>query len=218
VTLLGQAEVKALPDGEIQMPGDPPTKMREVGPYVWEAVDKPEQKVAAEVKDGKVVHLSAGWLMPVPGYLNAAWNLPLFLASLCLLALVVAAWPLSALARRRYGSSFGLTGREAGLYRLTRLAAIACLLCIGCWFAVLMTVQADLTKLNDGLDPMIRTAQVFGLLSLVGVVVALMNLGAVWGGARSWFAKLSSLLVAVAVIDIAWIIINFHLLTLSTRF
>jgi CubicO group peptidase (beta-lactamase class C family) len=222
--LFNQMHIAALPDGQIQIDalkddgGVKPLTWREVGPYVWRDT-KSDSRIAAIVKDGKVVSFSAAWFQPVPKSLQSGWNVPLLCASLAILALVVLLWPISAWARGRYGKSFTLTGRSATLYRLTRVAALASVACIASWVLLILSGTSELASLDNHLVPWIRITQLLGLFAIAGTVVSALNLVTVWGdGSRSWFAKVSSLLIVAASASVVWIILAFKLLTLSTNF
>ena len=57
-------------------------------------------------------------------------------------------------------------------------------------------------------------AQVLGLLTVVGATIALWNAVLVGGGARSAWAKIGSLLPALALLYLVWFSFAFHLISL----
>jgi len=229
LNLVGQAKVTALPDGAIEFKafktaGGAVKKWREVGPFLWQEVNG-ESRLAAVVKDGRVTAFTSDDLppafvfQPVPAAFNAGWNLPLLFASLAILALAAVLWPISAIVRRRYGGRFALAGRSALLYRLVRGVAIVDLLVFIGWAAVLAAVGADFTLLNGPILPLIRVIQILEIVGVLGAVVAVLNLLAVWGeSGRGWWAKVSSLAMALACVSVVWFIFSLNLLSLGLNF
>jgi CubicO group peptidase (beta-lactamase class C family) len=228
-SLLGQATVKADPDGLVEVSafktvGGAVKKWREVGPMVWQEVNG-ESRMAATMKNGRVATIlnddepPVFVLMPVPAKLNAAWAMPLLFGSIGVLALCVVLWPISILVRRRYGQAFALSGRAAMLYRLVRVAAIVDLILVAGWLALFSMLGTAIGLLDDPIDPWLRLLQVLGVLAILGAVVGVWNLVTVWrDGARSWWAKVSSLMLAIALLSAVWFILTLHLITASLQF
>ncbi|HEY3812757.1 MAG TPA: serine hydrolase domain-containing protein [Caulobacteraceae bacterium] len=222
-SLLGQTTVKALPDGTIQVssykdPAGAVKTWREVGPMLWQHVNGTD-RMAATVANGRVTSLrqeddpTVEMLIPVPASIDGRWMMPWAQFALTILILCVALWPISAIARWRYGHRFELTGRAAMLYRLVRVVAIVDLLFVAGWMAVL---GHDFGSFDTPLDPWLRAMQAFGVLVILASLVGLWNLATVWrDGARSWWAKVSSLLIAAACLTPVWFIFALHLITAS---
>ena len=158
-------------------------------------------------------------LQPVSGAMSApaTWNLPLFYASLGILAIAAVSWPAAAIIRRRYGHRFELTGREAMLYRLTRAVCVVDLTFAGLWFWFMS--QKDVQWFSSSTDGIIRLIQLVGLVGVVGALAPLANVGAVFGdSSRSWWAKVSSVLIAVACVACVWFAISLKLVTLQIAY
>lgn len=227
--LPGESVVNALPDGTIKVstiktPSGAVKTWREVGPFLWQEVGGVTQ-LKAIVKDGKVDHLTTSDLpaievyQPVPWAYRTGWNMLAFQASLVTLLLLVVSWVVAVFARRKYGKSFELTGREATLYRLVRVTAIVDLVVMGGWLTMLTMVSKDYSLLDDNLDPWMHILQFGSLLGLLGAIVALANVFYVWkDGSRSWWGKIASVLVALACLDMAWFVIILHLLGPGVNF
>ena len=156
-------------------------------------------------------------LQPVSGAMSAAWNLPLFYITLGILAIAAVSWPAAAIIRKRYGHRFELTGRAALLYRMTRAVCVVDLACAGLWFWFMSHKgSAWFSSSNDGL---IRLIQVVGLVGVVGAFVPLAYVGVVFADpARSWWAKVSSLSIAVACLTCIWFLISLKLITLQIAY
>jgi hypothetical protein len=195
-----------------------PKKWREVGPNLWQEVGG-VSRLAPRFVNGRYLGFTSDDLEPVLLFQKApVWANPTpLMVSLGLLALYVVMWPLAIFARRKYGQSFSLTGRSASAYRLVRLAALADLLLIGGW--VLMTVSASSSGLTSAVDGPIRVLLILGVVPVLGALVGLWNLAAVWGDSgRSWFGKLSSIVLAAALLGMAWVIISLKMIGWSVNY
>jgi CubicO group peptidase (beta-lactamase class C family) len=222
-SLLSQTTVKALPDGTIQVSSykdaaNAVKTWREIGPMLWQEVGRTD-RMAATVANGRVTSFrqeddpTVELQVPVPASIDGRWAMPLLEAALAILALAVVLWPLSIFARRHYGDRFALTGRAAMLYRLTRVAAIVDLVLVCGW---MMLLSRGFGSFDTPLDKWLRLLQVIAVLAILGAGVGLWNLVAVWrDGARSWWAKLSSLLIAASLLAGVYFIFALHLITLS---
>ncbi len=232
VDLLGQTKIAALPDGTLVVSGltglnGQPLKWREIAPFVWRDVAS-QRRLAAVVKDGKVVRFSSDDLSPfmvfdrVAWPTSSAWLLPALLAGLGALALTVLLWPVAILARRRYAAPFALTGAEAWSYRAARLGALGTLLVAGGWSAVIVLGLNQLDLFGPPLAPWIA------LLGLLGPLVVLAALAAtawdVWEiwrrrrSWRSWFARLWSVVLVLGVAVTLWVVLAFHMYGLNSHY
>lgn len=225
--LLGQTKVTADPAGVVTVSSyrgvnNQPKHWREVGPFQYQEVGG-DSRMAAVVEGGKVIRIMTDdqppvlSLQPVSGAMSATWNLPLFYAALGILAIAAVTWPAAAIIRRRYGHSFELTGRAALLYRLTRAVCVVDLAFAGLWFWFLSHKGSEwFSSSNDGL---IRLIQLVGLVGVVGAVAPLAYVGVVFADpARSWWAKVSSLSIAVACLAFIWFVISLKLITLQIAY
>ncbi|MEO8113461.1 MAG: serine hydrolase domain-containing protein, partial [Phenylobacterium sp.] len=219
--LLGQVKVTADKDGVLTVPAfrglnNQPKHWREIGPFQYQEVNG-KSRLAAVVADGKVKAIMtddlppAFALQPISGALSAAWNLPLFYLTLVILMIAALTWPLVAIIRWRYGRSFALAGRAALLYRLTRAVCAVDLMFAGLWFWFLS--QRGDQWFSSSHDWIIRLIQLVGLVGVVGVIAPLANAATILPDAsRSWWAKVSSLLIAVACLAFIWFIITLRLI------
>jgi hypothetical protein len=227
--LLGQATVTADKDGVVTVsafkgPNGKPRQWREIGPFAYRAVGG-DARMGVAIQDGKPFIIMTDDLPPVMGempvapVMSASWNQPLFYGSLIVLAIAAFGWPISALVRRRYGASFQLAGRAATLYRLTRLVAVIDLVNCGLWLAFLQYAESSLTGASSASDGLIRGIQLVGLVGCIGALVTLANVGQVFADpSRSWFAKLSSVLIAIAAIAFVWFQFSLDLITLKLAY
>jgi len=227
--LLGQATVTSDKDGVVTIsafkgPDGKPRKWREIGPLAYRAVGG-DARMGVAMADGKPFLIMTDdlppvmGLMPVAPSMSASWNRPLFYGALTVLAIAAFGWPIAAFVRWRYGNKFQLTGRSATLYRLTRLVAVIDVACAGLWLWFLSYAESSLTGASSASDGLIRGIQLVGVIGCVGALVTLANVGQVFvDGSRSWFAKLSSVLIAVAALAFIWFQFSLDLITLHLAY
>jgi CubicO group peptidase (beta-lactamase class C family) len=224
-----QTQIKALPDGTIETPslkkvGGGVKKWREVGPFYWQEIGG-RTFLKAIVKDGKVKTWGTSDVpaievfQPVPAIMNGALITNGLLAACLVLLLTALSWPIAAIARRKYGKSFQLSGRAATLHRVVRATAILDLVVVVGWIMVLQSLASNFTLLSDVMNPWFYLLFALGWLGVLGAVAALFNVVTVWGDKnRSWFGKISSVVIAAACIWIVWVGFVLHLLGPSVQF
>jgi CubicO group peptidase (beta-lactamase class C family) len=229
LNLAGPVEVTVTDEGALSVPAllglnGQPKKWAEVAPFVWREVGGME-RLAAKVENGEVVMFSADEVSPYMVFLPAswwrssAWLKPLLGGALAALLITAMAWPVSAVARRRYGVAFGLTGSDAHAYRLMGMASIAILIAFVAWAGMAVWLETDLTLSSLQLDPWIWTLQLLGTVVLVGgTAIALWNARVTWIGKRGRLAKLWSLILAVACLAVLWVGLVFKLIRFSADY
>lgn len=220
--LLGGTTIAALPDGKIALPaldilGAGEREWVEVEPFVWRDVNSGE-RIAAEVKDGKVVRVSMDtvspfmMLVPAPAATNPAWLLPATVAALLLALLALVFWPVRALVRRHFGAEFALSGRSLLAYRLVRVfAGLAILATLG-WVLLVQTFTADLGALGGSLDWLIHLLRTLTPLAAFGLLgVSVWHLVLCFRDGRRWTMKIGAGLMVLAGLILSWVTIAFHL-------
>lgn len=222
--LVGQTKISSDKDGVITISAfkglnNQSKHWREVGPFQYQEVGG-DSRAAAVVRDGKPVLVMADDLppalgvQPVSGLMSAAWNQPLFYFTMGVLAIGALSWPLAAIIRRRYGHSFELQGRSAVLYRLTRAVCVIFVIFTALWIWLLTAGLKDLAALSSSKDWVFRLIQLVGVIGVVGTVAPLMNVGAVFADpSRGWWAKVSSVAIALACLAAIWFAFSLHLIT-----
>jgi len=137
---------------------------------------------------------------------NAAVNLAIFVLSLVALLAAALAWPAAEIIRRGYRQPPTLTGHMLTQRRIVRIAAVADLLYLFAWFAVLKPILAtDVAFYTTALDPVIRVLQIAAIVPVIGAVMGSRYAWRTVRSSRSWIAKLGVVLVAVALIGVVWI-------------
>ena len=222
LNLLGAVKVFPNEDGTISVSmaldaSGAPKKWREVSPYLWQDVASGD-RLAADVVDGVVTRFSMEPYAAIMVFQRQpAWRSPglllpvLGLALLALLATVLA-WPLSALVRRHYGVPYALSGRDARMHRIVRIAALAVFLVVVGAFGLVLWMMGDLERLGPGSDVLVNSMRLLALVVLpLGALAALWNAWTVLRGRRRLWAKAWSVVLALACVFLLWFGVVHHL-------
>lgn len=185
---------------------------------IWREVGG-KGRLAAVVREGRVVALTTdeipqfAVLLPTPPAWRMSWRMPTLIASFAVLAIAALSWPLVAMIRRAYGRKFGLKGRSALLHRAVRVEVILLSGFVGAWFYLWSTFIAGdpLARANPSADPLLRGAQVLGIIGLVGLVVLVWNVVEVFRSReRGWLTRTSALAILVAAVFACWTMVDIH--------
>ncbi|HEV2597158.1 serine hydrolase domain-containing protein [Sphingopyxis sp.] len=220
--LLGQATIGLTEDGKITLPaldglGAGARDWVEVEPFVWRDTGTGE-RLAAEVKDGRVVRWSidAGSpfmvFEPAPAGVNAAWLNPALILAFGIILLAALAWPVRALVRRSFKAEFALQGKSLRAYRLTRVFAWLAIGALVGWFALIAAFSADIGSIGGPLDWLINLLRILTPLAAFGLLItAGWHLWLSIKGKQKWTMKLGAVLLALAGLLLVWVTLAFHL-------
>lgn len=220
--LVGQAKIAVGEDGRIQLPAldgmsAAQREWEEVSPFVWQDSNSGE-RLAAEVKDGRVTRISvdpASPFMvfePAPAGTNAAWLLPALGAAFGLILLTALAWPVRALIRRHFKSALPLTGKSLTAWRLSRLFAWAAVVAGAGWIGFVAAFSADIGSVGGPLDWLIQSLRVLTPASAIGLTLtSLWHLSLCIAGKRRWTMTLGALLLALSGAVLLWVALAFNL-------
>jgi CubicO group peptidase (beta-lactamase class C family) len=149
---LDETVVTADADGDVQIPGDlfadPSGASRhwvEIAPFVWK--DRVgSERFAAKLQDGKVERIATDSWSPfmvfdrVPWYETKAWLQATMIISAIILLGLLLSLPIGALARRYYLGIKRLEGRERSAYLLSVWSALATVIVVGGWLALVLNL------------------------------------------------------------------------------
>jgi hypothetical protein len=156
---------------------------------------------------------------PVPFWAQAGWNMPLLAGMVGVMILLLALWPIQVLVRRRYGQRFPLSGLTAQLYRAVRITAAIDLAALAGFFVIAQSMGEKLEMFDDPLDIWLRLLQLLCVLGVVGAALSVWNAVRVWTeGGRSWWAKTSVAVTALALLAFVWFVISLQLVTPSLSY
>ncbi len=220
--LLGQGKVVVDEDGRIAFPAleglsAGPQDWVEIAPFVWQDRSTGE-RLAAEVKDGRVVRMSVDAaspfmvFTPAPATSNAAWLLPALGAALALALLAALAWPVRALVRRKFGASFPLTGKSLAAWRLSRIFAWLAIVAAAGWGLLLALFSEDIGAIGGPLDWLIQTLRLLTPIASFGLfLTAGWHLLQSLRDRRRWTMILGALLLTLAGLVFVWVTVVSHL-------
>ena len=220
--LFGQAKIEVGPDGKLQFPslaGLSAGRLDwvEVAPFVWRDTATGE-RLAAEVKDGRVIRVSTDAMSPFTVFLpatlgeNTSWLLPALIASLVLVALAAIFWPVRALVRRHFKAGFPLTGRALQAWRLSRFFAVLVVVAVAGWILLVAIFSKDIGSVGGPLDWLIVSLRVLTPLATFGLLAAATwHMVLSWRERRSWWMRLGGLLLVLAALVLCWVTVKFNL-------
>jgi hypothetical protein len=190
---------------------------------LWRDQDSNE-RLAAKVENNRVGRWGVDAfpfmiLEPVPWSQSSAWLLPLFIAAIGVLVLTFLAWPISALVRRHYGATYGLSGVDAKAHRWVRFASLLIIVTISLWLFTGTKMLSDLAWASPSLDGWIIFLRILALIVfVVGAIIALWYASVVLRSNRRMLAKLWSILVALSCLTMLYIGIVFHLMGFTANY
>jgi CubicO group peptidase (beta-lactamase class C family) len=223
VGLIEPTLVTANPDGSITTaPIGINETFIETEPFLWQQLNG-HDRLQAAVKDGRVTRWSTDVVAPIMIYVRpggfAATGLerPLALASMILLVLTAALWPVAVIVRWRYQRSLALVGARAWAYRLTRICAVLAVVAVALWTFVLQQVSSTT---GNSVDAVLHAAQAASFLAFaVGTAAALWNLWLAFTAAgTAWFPRVLAVLQTVAFVCMLYIALAYHLIGVSGQY
>jgi CubicO group peptidase (beta-lactamase class C family) len=178
--VLQQSVISANPDGTISVPGDftpEPLIYREVGPQLWRRAGGSRQLMLQTVSGVKTV-VDGGdptsVLQAVPLKRSSVLNLTVLILACLILIWTLLAWLLSPWLRPLKNIPEDLAAQVRRLRRLLRAAAAFDVVYLVCWFMILQpTLNLELDFYSSGLDPIVGTLEVAGLLAIAAAILGI---------------------------------------------
>jgi CubicO group peptidase (beta-lactamase class C family) len=196
----------------------------EVEPFVWRDLNSHE-RLGAKVVDGKAVRFSIDMLSPFmvferpAWYRDSTWLRPAFFTSVAALFLTMVFWPITAITRRQFGARLVLNAPSLRAYRLSKLGATAIVAATAAWVTLFSLMISRPNFGTGGSDGVLRLVELLGIVAFLGgFVCMLINLRAVWTGARRWPAKTWSVVLTLAAFFVLWVAFVFNLLSLGVNY
>lgn len=225
---LDQIVVTANSDGTIVLSSQThadgtPKIWRQVSPAVWQESGG-RDRLQMRIRDGRIVAIGQSYeqaeiLLPVPAWQSASWNVPSFIAMTIVLLATAVGWPILLLVRRHYGAVSSLDRSAMLATRLARITAVAAVIFLSGWVAVLLQVTSGHSEIfTSRLDPWLRLLHLVGLLAVIGTGFASWNALLTCRGRRGWAARLWSVAVATACLALVWFSFAFGLITTNLRY
>ena len=220
--LIQQEKVIDNGDGSISLASIEGKRFREIAPNLWrEAGGVRELLVTGTGSDRQILDSTnpVGVLQPVSFARNADLNLWIGGLSVLLVLLTVLFWPVAAWLRRTRPAAPSVTGRAVTTRRLTRIAALADLVYLGGWYAIVAPILSNtLDAYNDGMDGVIRVMQIAAIVPIVAAIIGIWNAVTVARLGNGWGVKARAVIVAMALAGIVWIAAQGGLMSLDLNY
>jgi CubicO group peptidase (beta-lactamase class C family) len=213
---LGQTTIAMLPNGDLVGPGLPEVNgsqkhWREVEPWIWQAVGGDERLSARVDENGNVTAIAfepLSFAIPstrAPGYRGKSLLMPLLGVSLLVLLLTLVSWPLRAMARRSFKTTFPYEGSRAAAHRLGAGAALLAIVYLSAWIGFVLWLMESLTSNTGSMSTTVLTVlYVAGLLPVLALAGGAYANFSLWRAPSTWFAKIWGLLLLLSLVVILW--------------
>ena len=225
LNLLTQTKVTMDPRGHLQIPSFEfvgadagPRDWVEIAPFVWKDRFSSE-RMAAQVKDGKVVRFSVDAVSPfqvydrVPWYKSSGWLTPALGASLVVLFMLLLSAPVGAISRRYYAAGRKLQGEEWRAYLSSLVMTVAALAVFIWWFMTLTSLGFQ------PLGPAIYALELSTIVAFpVLAAVAVWFLVAGLRSKRGWLSVVVRGAVVLAALCLVWVSVAFNLIHLGLNY
>lgn len=184
--LLGQAQISALPNGDITVSmlkdaSGAEKHWREIGPLTYREVNGQSRLAFAKNPDGSIrwwvtddfppVELS----QPVHGLLQHGWFVPLTCIAAAVFVLALLIWIVGAIARRRFGRSLPFAPRDFRMRLASRIGVILQLVVALGWLILLIVFSQPLSLFHATFDGWLILLYVLGVLALLGGVAIVLE-------------------------------------------
>ena len=186
-----------------------------------------QARLAAKLRDGKVVMWSEDSVspfevfLPAPWYKNPASLLPAMEAAIAALLLTALLWPVAAIVRWRYGATLAMPAPALRSYRLVRVAALLSGLLMLAWVGTIL-LMLNTFAVSDAMDPLILALHVLSIIVFpLAVVLATANVWAVWryrAGVAGLLAKGWSVVLLLSTLVLLWVGALFHLIGVGVSY
>jgi hypothetical protein len=223
---VGELAINASDDGSLtgvfRYPNGEMKKLREVSPFVFEADDGSENRLAFRKDDQGRWEVNIGYPFMVfqrAGFWNHMYTAMGAIGfGAAVLVLLLVGWPVAAAIRWHYGRPLMLSDEDWRLRRAVQLfCVIEAVFLIGWLFMSSATEKID--ALGPGLDGKQHFIQVLGWIGVLGIPVALYAAFKTWNKPGAWwFAKVRDFSIAAGLIACGWFAWYWQLLNFSTHY
>jgi hypothetical protein len=190
----------------------------EIAPYVWKDRNSGE-RLAAQLRDGKVVRFSVDSFSPfmvydrVAWWQSTSWLRPAAIASVMILLALILSLPVGRMVRKYYSAERRLGGNERQAYLATALLSLGVTLILCAWLSVVLTLRFN------PLGAAVYVLQIATITLLPALCAA--SAWFAWIGIQKQRGVLSSLwrgAVVLSSICILWVAIAFNLTHLGLAY
>jgi len=228
--LLSQSHVAAQPDGTITVStlvdsAGNPLQWHEIGPLHYQEVHS--QSLLDFVTDahGNILYWAAGDIpvlvyQRLPSRLGMGTVGPLLAAAIVIAFAALLIWFVGWRIRRHYDGTLTLTRTQSVTRLLSRCGVLAAIAAVFGWFLLVVAVSAnEMLLVRGGLATWMYVLDALGVLALTGTLAAIVNAAQAWlAPRRSRWVRAGEIVLALAMIYLAWFIVAFGLVSFNVRF
>jgi CubicO group peptidase (beta-lactamase class C family) len=227
LTLLGQSKIYGNDDGTLSVsdlkdPNGEPKKFKETSPLMFRDANGQDRvgfKRDASGNPVEVIDFPFMVFQKSPWNENSAFQLPLIIGSLVVIAVTLTLWPVMALIRRHYGKTLSLTLQQRRVRLLLRLACLLIAVFVAAYATFFSLAEKDIGLLSPQGNPWLRLIQIVGWLGILGTLAAIYYAFRSWKEPQRWMlARICDTLVALAFVGVVWFIFTWNLLHWSLRY
>jgi CubicO group peptidase (beta-lactamase class C family) len=203
---------------EFQGMGGAPRNWVEVAPFVWKDRDS-DERLAADVKDGKPVRFAIDSFSPftiyerVPWYASTSWLRPAAMLSVLIQLIFVLSAPIGFIARRYYSADRRMQGWEWAAYGSSIGLSIIVMGLLYVWFTTLTTLTFQ--ALGGGTIAL-EIAGIIGFPALCLATAWFIEAGVVEH--RKWYSVLLRALPFLSAVCLLWCAVAFNLTHLGVNY
>ncbi len=228
--LLGQAQVSAKPDGNIEVDAlrdyaGSPKQWRNIGPLTYREVGGPTHLKFLTDANGNVESFYTDDFIPVfefhklDGLESAGMLKNLGLAFIMVLLVALVIWVVGGIVRWRYKRPLDMTSQQRMLRLGSRVGIVLFLAVVFGWIGLLTLVNSDESLLlGDKMGMPMTILYVIGALAVVGGLVMIVN-GAlrVVRGPGGWLSRIGEVVLVLAAIYGVWAVLDLGLANFNTN-
>ena len=190
-----------------------------MGPLNYREVNGQTHLKFVADQDGNIDHLATDDFLPVELIqrvhgLEQLGYLKLFgIGTIVICSLAVVIWFGGWIMRRRFKRPLEMTRQQARRRLASRIGAVAYLVVVVAWIALISAIEVDETLLLGGrLTPWLGLLYVLGILAIIGGIVMIWNGAArAMSGPGRWLARTGDVVLALAALYGLWAIFNYGL-------
>ena len=226
-SLLGQFQIAAVGDGDIETPQLTGTNGK---PKHWQAIGQmtflerggQDKLIFKPDQSGRMQ-----MVLPYPffvgqrigGLQNGKLMVIVLVISLVLMLLTLVLWPIGWFVRRHYNRKLELDPRERLLRILVRIVFVLDLIFIAALFGLTMYGLEHLEVFSDRGTRWFHLIQIVGIIGAIGTLIVLINAVFTWLGKRwSIWMRLQALILLLASLGVLWFAFAGNLLRFSSTY
>ncbi|MGN6789130.1 MAG: serine hydrolase domain-containing protein [Rhodanobacteraceae bacterium] len=231
VFLLGQAQVAALPDGDITVsmlkgPSGAVKHWREIGPLLYQEVNGQSKLRFVANPDGSIKWWTTDdfppveLFQPVRGLQQHGWFVLLTQIAIAVFVLTVLVWIGGAIARRRFGRRplMATTDRFA-LNLASRIGVCLMLAVVIGWLLLLTAFSKPMALMHGNFTSWLPVLYVLGVLAILGGIAIVIEASSrILRGPGGWLVRVSEFVLGLCAVYGIWALVAYGLVNFNLQY